>query len=105
MDKIKKELKGVPKSVKIPKISKNFKILKSKGCKYCNNTGYKGRVGIYETILMDDEMEKFILENSSIAALRKKALQQGMVNMKQDGYIKVLEGITTIEEVERVAGE
>jgi len=50
-------------------------------------------------------MEKFILTSPSIAALRKVAIKKGMVTMKQDGLIKVLEGITTIEEVERVTGE
>ena len=105
LKKIKICLKGLSKKIKIPKFTSAIKIPKAKGCRYCNQTGHKGRIGIYETILMDDEMEKFILENHSIAALRKKAIQKGMLNMKQDGFIKVLQGITTIEEVERVAGE
>ncbi len=103
--KIKICLKDIPKKIKIPKFNSALKIPKPKGCKHCNQTGYRGRIGIYETILIDDEIEKFILENHSIAALRKKAIQKGMLNMKQDGFIKVLQGITTIEEVERVAGE
>ncbi len=59
----------------------------------------------FEGFLVDDKMEKFILTNPSIAALKDEATKKGMVSMKQDGLIKVLEGITTIEEVERVAGE
>jgi len=103
--KLKKTLTRIPKTLKIPKLSQKTKIRQAKGCKYCNFTGYRGRAGIFETFLVDDEMEKFILTNPSIAALREKAIKKGMVTMKQDGLIKVLEGITTIEEVERVMGE
>ncbi|MFH1714233.1 MAG: GspE/PulE family protein [Candidatus Nealsonbacteria bacterium] len=81
------------------------KIMKSKGCKECNLSGYRGRVGIFETILIDEEMEKFIIKNPSIAAFKKEAVKQGMLTMREDGFIKVLKGVTTIEEVERVAGE
>jgi len=76
-----------------------------KGCVYCNGTGYKGRVGIFEAFLIDDEMEKFILTSPPISALKEKAIKRGMTTMKEDGLVKVLEGITTLEEVERVAGE
>jgi type II secretory ATPase GspE/PulE/Tfp pilus assembly ATPase PilB-like protein len=105
LEKIKKELKGMPKNIKIPKISQNLKILKPKGCKNCNWTGYQGRSGIFEVILVDDQMEKFILENPSIAALRREALKKGMVTMKQDGLKKVLDQETSMEELERVTGE
>lgn len=96
LEKIKKELKKVPQKVKIPQ---------AKGCKYCNLTGYRGRIGIFEAFVIDDEMENFILTSPSISALRDKAIKKGMVSMKEDGFIKVLEGTTTIEEVERIAGE
>ena len=102
---LKKELKGIPKRIKIPKIKEGIKLPKAVGCKYCNFTGYRGRVGIFEAFLIDDEMEEFILKKPSIAALREKAIEKGMVPMKQDGLIKVLNAITTIEEVERVTGE
>jgi len=103
--KLKKVLSGLPKEVKIDPLSKTTKIPRTKGCKACNNTGYLGRVGIFEAFLVDDEMEKFILTKPSIASLREKAVKNGMTLMKQDGFIKVLQGTTTIEEVERVAGE
>lgn len=103
--KIKKSLAGIPKSIKIPSLDKKLKILKSKGCKHCNFTGYQGRIGIFEAILINDEIEDFILKNPSIAALRKEAAKSGMVSVRQDGFIKVLEGITTIEEIERVTGK
>ena len=96
LQRIKEGLKTTPKNIKIPQI---------KGCAYCNGIGYKGRMGIFEAFLIDDEMEKFILTSPSISALREKAIKGGMITMKEDGLMKVLEGITTLEEVERVAGE
>ena len=83
----------------------SFKIPRAQGCKECNNTGYRKRIGIYETFLVDDEMERFILKNPSIVDMKELAIRKGMILMRQDGLIKVLEGITTIEEIERVAGE
>ena len=100
--KLKKTLTGMPKTVKVPLIDE---IPKIKGCEFCNNTGYWGRIGIFEAFLIDDEMEKFILTKPSIAALREKSVKRGMTLMKQDGFIKVLQKTTTIEEVERVVGE
>ncbi len=103
--KLKEGLKKLPKNVKIPKITKGTKIPQIKGCKECNFTGYKGRLGIFEAILIDDEMEKFILKNPSMADFKEEAIKKDMVPMYQDGLIKVLEGLTTIEEVERITGE
>ena len=107
MEKIKNGLKGVVKEVKIPKIGGGgeLKILKAKGCQDCNQTGYRGRTGIFEVISIDEEMEKFILKNVSIAALREMAIKKGMITMKQDGLLKVLNKETSMEEVERVTGE
>ena len=103
--KLKKELRGISTSVKMPKIDKNFKIPTAVGCKVCNSTGYKGRAGIFEALVIDDEMKKFILTSPSITALRERAIKKGMLTMHHDGLLKVLEGITTIEEIERVTGE
>ncbi|MCP6719282.1 MAG: GspE/PulE family protein [Patescibacteria group bacterium] len=105
LDKLKKELGKLPKDIKAPKLDESLKVPKAVGCKECNNIGYKGRAGIFEALLIDDEMEKFILTSPSIAALREKAIEKGMVAMHQDGLLKVIEGITTIEEIERVMGE
>lgn len=93
---IKTELKKDPKDVMVPEV---------KGCKFCNMTGYKGRIGIFEALVVDDEMEKLISVSPTIAALKEKAINRGMVPMRHDGLLKVLEGITTFEEVNRVAGE
>jgi len=105
LKKLKKELDNVPSKIKIPKLDENLKIPSIGKCKNCNFTGYRGRTGIYETLLVDDEMENFILTAPSIAGLKEKAIKKGMVTIKQDGLIRVLEGITTVEEVERVVGE
>lgn len=101
--KIDRVLKNLPKE--IVKYSPASKIPRAKGCKDCNFTGYRGRIGIFEAFLIDPEMENFILSSPSISDLREKAIKKGMITIYQDGIIKVLEGITTIEEVERVAGE
>jgi type II secretory ATPase GspE/PulE/Tfp pilus assembly ATPase PilB-like protein len=99
-------LAGVKKEIlPVAFFNSRMKIPRVKGCKLCNLTGYKGRVGIFEAFLIDDEMEKFILTSPSIAATRDLAIEKGMILMRQDGLIKVLEGITTIEEIERVVGE
>ncbi len=105
LKKIKQELKNIPKGIETPKISSETKIFHAKGCKYCNNTGYRGRTGIFESFLIDDEMERFILNNPSVADLRKKAIGKGMLKLKQDGLIKTLKGITSLEELERITGE
>ena len=72
-----------------------------KGCKACNYLGYKGRTGIFEVFRIDDAMEKLILSAASVAEIREAAVAQGMLLMKQDGVLKALDHITTIEEVER----
>lgn len=104
--KIKDGLSGVDKKV-LPSsfLKENFKIPRAQGCPDCNSTGYRGRIGIYETFLVDDEMERFILKSPSIVDMKELAIKKGMILMHQDGLIKVLEGITTIEEIERVTGE
>jgi len=103
--KIKKSLSKLPKTVKLPKLKKEINIPGIKGCPACNFTGYSGRVGIFEAFLVDDDMEKLILKSPSIVELKELAIKKGMVSMYQDGIIKVLEGLTTIEEVEKSTGE
>ena len=105
LEKIKKSLNNIPKTIKIPKINSETLIPQKVGCKYCNFTGYRGRVGIFEAIPIDEEMEEFITKQSSIAEIKNLAIKKGMVTMHQDGLIKVLEKVTTIEEVERITGE
>ncbi len=84
--------------------NRDSKIVRIVGCEKCNNTGYKGRVGIFEVLRIDDEMEKFILTTPSISELKTEAIRRGMISLKIDGLIKVLEKKTTLEEIRRVAG-
>ena len=105
LKKIKKALKGLSPEIKIPELTASTKIPQAKGCKECNSFGYKGRIGIFEFFLNDTDMEKFILTSPSISSMRELAIKKGMALMRQDGFIKVLEGTTTIEEIERVAAE
>lgn len=80
-------------------------LYKPKGCVHCNNTGYKGRNGIYEVFDVSDEVEKLITRNATTEELEKLARSQGMITMVEDGFYKVLQGITSIEEVMRVTKE
>lgn len=103
--KIKKALKNISPQIKVPKLTKELKIPEVRGCKECNKTGYRKRIGIYEFLLVDAEMEKFILTSPASSEMKDLAIKKGMVLMRQDGFLKVLQGMTTIEEVERVAVE
>jgi len=101
---LKENLKNLPNNLAALIDFDNLKIARAQGCDQCNFTGFKGRIAIFEAFLVDEEMEQFILTAPSISALRKKAKEQGMVTLRQDGYLKVISGITTIEEVEKVVG-
>ncbi|MDD4531127.1 MAG: GspE/PulE family protein [Candidatus Pacebacteria bacterium] len=101
---IKKGLEGIPQGIDMPEIKEDILVATPKGCEHCNMTGYKGRVGIFEAMAIDDEMQDFILTSPSTSALEKMAVKKGMTTMKQDGLIKILKGVTTMEEVKRVVG-
>ncbi|MFA7714627.1 MAG: hypothetical protein WCX77_00760, partial [Candidatus Paceibacterota bacterium] len=103
--KVEEFLKDAPAEVlkNYPK-TEDLVVYEPKGCEYCNSTGYKGRIGIYEAIKMDSELENFIAINPTISELAKKAKEKGMIPMKTDGFLKVLEGSTTIEEIEKAVG-
>jgi type IV pilus assembly protein PilB len=85
--------------VAMPKIENIFE---PKGCEKCNNLGYKGRTTISEVLVVDREIEQLIIQGASSSQVRDKAIENGMISMEQDGYLKILEGETTLEEVERV---
>lgn len=72
-------------------------------CEQCGETGYQGRVGIFEVLRVTEKIGKLILERASALAIEQAAVADGMVKMEQDGYLKALEGVTTLEEVMRVA--
>jgi type IV pilus assembly protein PilB len=72
-----------------------------KGCGTCNSTGYKGRVGLYEVMEINDELRELILVGASALELKKKALEQGMITLRRSGLTKIALGQTTLEEVVR----
>jgi len=84
-----------------PEEAKTIKIQKGKGCGVCNNTGYKGRCGLYEVMEVDDEIRELVLVGASAVELKKKAIERGMITLRRSGLIKVAAGITTLEEVAR----
>ncbi len=75
------------------------------GCSQCNGTGYKGRGGIYEVFDITEEIEKLITQNATSDAMERKAREDGMVTMVEDGFFKVVQGFTSVEEVMRVTQE
>jgi type IV pilus assembly protein PilB len=79
-----------------------LKIFSAVGCEKCNLTGFKGRIGIFEAIKTDEAVEKIIPENPSEHEIKKVARTQGILSMRQDGIVKILNGITSIEEVQSV---
>jgi type II secretory ATPase GspE/PulE/Tfp pilus assembly ATPase PilB-like protein len=78
-------------------------LARGRGCAACRDTGYRGRTGIFELLVMTDELRQALLKSPNAATLRELALAQGMATLKQDGWRKVQAGITTVEEVLRVA--
>ncbi|MBU0710063.1 MAG: GspE/PulE family protein [Candidatus Omnitrophica bacterium] len=105
-----------PKCAKPIKISKemlekiSFKekatFYEAKGCKYCDNTGFRGRVAILEALLVDDTMREMVLKSKSIDDIRKYALEKcGFITLRDDAFTKVKEGLTTLDEAVRVTAE
>ncbi len=84
-----------------PEESRSVKIYKGKGCSTCNGSGYKGRAGLYEVMEVDDEIRDLILIGASSAELKKKAMERGMITLRRSGLRKVMDGVTTLEEIAR----
>lgn len=89
-------------NIKIPAIEKIYKAV---GCPKCHGLGYQGRVPVAEIMEVDEEMEKYIITSPTTTELQEKAIAKGMLTMGQDGILRVMEGITTIEEVARISDE
>lgn len=97
-------VKSNPEKVELAKKNgTEFLFYKGSGCEKCGHSGYLGRMGIYEVLRISEKIAKLILERADAATVEKAAMEDGMIIMKQDGYLKVLDGVTSIEEVIRVA--
>lgn len=81
------------------------KLFKGKGCKMCKNTGYRGRIGIFELLMINEDIKKLIVNKSSSDVIKKKAVEMGMNTLRNDGLDKVLKGITTADEVIKATQE
>lgn len=80
---------------------RNWVFYRGKGCKHCNQQGYRGRMGIYEILLFNEEIRTLCLQSATSDEIKKAAVRAGMRTLRQDGFVKALKGITTIEEVMR----
>jgi type II secretory ATPase GspE/PulE/Tfp pilus assembly ATPase PilB-like protein len=103
LEKVKLALKTIPANAQI-EIPQKLEFFGAKGCSVCHNLGYKGRIGIYEVISVNDALKQLILINASTTDVKKQAIEDGMLTMVQDGLLKALQGVTDVEEVFRVAG-
>jgi len=101
-----KEIDGLPPAIKKDiKLLASFEIFAPQGCQKCGSTGYSGRIAVFEILSMTDSLAEIILKEPSEVSILEEAKRQGMITMKQDGILKVLRGVTTIEEILRVAEE
>lgn len=95
----------VPALVKIgfsPEEAKTIRCFKGKGCSNCNDTGYKGRIALYEVMPVKEEIKELILEGASAAEIKSTAVRLGMRTLRMSGLVKLKEGVTSVEEVLRV---
>jgi type IV pilus assembly protein PilB len=81
--------------------AKGLKLFKGRGCERCSNTGYKGRVALYEVMDIGDDIRELILSGASAVELRNKAIEAGMISLRASGMQKIRDGVTSIEEVVR----
>ena len=89
---------GIP-----PEMVKQAEFARGKGCTYCGRSGYRGRIGIYELMLINGPMREMMFKNSGTAEIRIAAIKNGMSTLYTDGMLKATRGITTFDEVYRVA--
>jgi type II secretory ATPase GspE/PulE/Tfp pilus assembly ATPase PilB-like protein len=99
------ELKSLNNMVPRDVLEKSDEFYYGQGCAVCGNTGYYGRVGVYEVLVPGEAIREAVLEKASASEIRKAAIESGMVTMIEDGFTKARRGITTIEEVLRMLYE
>jgi len=105
IESVKKILSIISPKAKVEVPKEITKLYRPKGCPKCNNLGYKGRIGIFEVFTINEEIEKLILDLAGETEITVAALEAGMITMLQDGILKSIQGITSIDEVKRVTGE
>ncbi len=103
LKKVREELDAMPPKIPRPEIA-DLRVARPKGCTDCHGTGYKGRIGVYELVIIDDELERLIATQPSEADVKTAAFKQEQITMRQDAILKVIAGVTDLAEVERVVG-
>jgi len=103
--KLEAYVQALPSRVKKEPYLEKIEMYEPKGCEVCNNTGYKGRVGVYELLVITPAMQELITKQAGQIEIEKSAMQTDFVSMQQDGVLKVIRGVTTFEEVEEVTGK
>jgi type II secretory ATPase GspE/PulE/Tfp pilus assembly ATPase PilB-like protein len=103
--KIENYIKAMPSRVDKNKYLSGIKIYKPVGCEKCNMTGYKGRIGIYELLVVNPKIQELIVNGAGQLAIIQEVKKTDFVSMQQDGVLKIISGITTFSEVEGVAGK
>ena len=104
LEKVKAALEPLKDKFKITKLDSSLEVNYPGKCKECNESGYKGRVGVFEAFNMSRDMEKLILKSPAVSEIKDLAIAEGMVTMLQDAYLKLIDGVTSMEEIERVLG-
>jgi type II secretory ATPase GspE/PulE/Tfp pilus assembly ATPase PilB-like protein len=104
LKKVKTLLEPLRERLSLPKLDSELEIGVPGKCKECNESGYKGRIGVFEAFEMSREVEKLILKSPAISEVRDLIIAEGMITMPQDAYLKLIEGVTSMEEIERVLG-
>ena len=105
IESIKKILAVISPKAKLPIPKEIDSFYRAKGCPKCHGLGYKGRIGIFEIFTLNEEISQKITEMAPEEEILALSLEAGMITMLQDGILKALEGITSLEEVQRVTGE
>ena len=102
IQKIKATLEPIKDRVDIKPLSESLEIYKPTKCDQCNFSGYRGRLGIFEAFVVSKNIEELILTSPSVSSIKAMAVAEGMITIIQDAYLKLIEGITSMEEIERV---
>lgn len=103
--KIEEEIEKMPEKEKVEAKQKELKFFHGKGCKSCNDTGFKGRIGLYEVFSLNEKIKEIVLSKQPASVIQEEAIKNGMITMLQDGILKAIDGVTTLEEVWRVTKE
>jgi type IV pilus assembly protein PilB len=104
VQEIKETLTSLPKNIKAPNLS-SITLYKPKGCSKCKNIGYWGQVGLFEIMIKDENLQNLFAKGAQTLEIKKAAQVSGMITLRQDGLLKALDGLTSLDEVERVTGE